>query len=99
MTKEGQWEVLGGPRRSTSRSSDEDEDEESEVADRVRARKRPMVWFGAASAATQALWARLHKPLLGLSRRPACNQVAIKLVPTHSREMVALDAMAGVRCW
>ncbi len=93
--------MLGGPRRSTSRSSDgdEDEDEESEVVDRVRAQKRPMVWFGAASVATQALWARLHKPLLGSSRVPACSQVAVKLVPTHSREMAALDAMAGVRCW
>jgi hypothetical protein len=91
--KEGQWGTLGGRQRSTSRSSDGDGDDDS-GCDRMSTctQRRSLVWFGAASASTQALWAMQGKRVRPLS------QVAIKLVPSDSRELAALDAMAGVRC-
>ena len=91
--EEGQWGTLGGRQRSTSRSSDGDGDDDS-GCDRMSTctQRRSLVWFGAASASTQALWAMQGKRVRPLS------QVAIKLMPSDSRELVALDAMAGVRC-
>ncbi len=94
MDKEDQWQVLGG---SSSVSSDCDGcQEEGELGDgRVSAlaKRRHLVWFGTATPSTLALWARPAGP----GSRPYGDQVAIKLVPSGSRELAALDALAGVR--
>ncbi len=92
--KEGQWGTLGGRQRSTSRSSSDGDGDGDSGCDRMSTctQRRSLVWFGAASASTQALWAMQGKRVRPLS------QVAIKLMPSDSRELIALDAMAGVRC-